>query len=105
MKSALVIAAALAGTLAFAPAAEAGSWKRSSTTVGPYGGVWNSNGGGSCAGGVCNWSGTTVGPGGGVYTRSGQAVRTAPGQWQVNSQATGPRGGTVTRSSNWQFAR
>ncbi len=90
-------------TVATAPA-EAG-WRRSTTAVGPNGGITTVNASGSCNGGACNWSRERIGPRGGVTTTQGSAVRTAPGQWNAAATTTGPRGRSVTRSSTVSYWR
>jgi hypothetical protein len=78
-------------------AAEARSWNRSGTNIGPRGtssyGVT-----GQCSGGTCTRNATRTGPYGNTATRTGTVTRTAPGSFQGSRTTTGPGGRSVTRS-------
>ncbi|WP_284178982.1 hypothetical protein [Rhabdaerophilum sp. SD176] len=76
-------------------------WSRNGSATGPGGRSITSQGGGSCAGGTCNFGGTTTGPQGRSATRSGSVTRTAPGQFQSNGTYTGPGGRSATRSGSF----
>ena len=77
-------------------AADAQGWSRSRTTIGPHGGVWSFNGGGSCAGGSCSSNQVWTGPGGRSVTRHGSTSCTY-GYCEGTATFSGPSGGTVTR--------
>jgi hypothetical protein len=81
--------------------AEARGFSRSGSVTGPAGGVYHSQGGGSCAGGSCSYGGQTTGPYGGTFSRSGSATRTAPGQWTTQGTGTGPAGRSYNRSGSF----
>ncbi len=100
----LTLSAAAAGLLFISTAAEA-QWNRSGTVTGPRGGSAVTQGGGSCAGGVCNYGGSITGPGGRSATRQGSITRTAPGQFQSGATYTGPRGRSATRSGSFSVNR
>lgn len=76
---------------------EASAYSRSSTTVGPRGGVWSSQGSGSCSGGSCASSQSVTGPRGHSATRQGSTTCSG-GSCQGSATYTGPRGNTATRS-------
>ncbi len=76
-------------------------WSRSGSATGPAGRSVTSQGGGSCAGGTCNFGGSTTGPQGRTASRQGTVTRTAPGQFQSSGTYTGPGGRTATRSGSF----
>ena len=123
----LLLAVAMIGGIAFAPAAsaldaqsavtgpqgqtatrsgtascEGGNCTRSGTATGPQGQTATRSGTANCEGGNCTRSGTATGPQGQTVTRNRSVTRTAPGQWSGQRSATGPRGGTATRSGTVQ---
>lgn len=100
----LTLSAAAAGLIFVSTAAEA-QWSRSGTATGPRGGVYATQGGGSCAGGSCNYGGSVTGPAGRTFSRQGSVTRTAPGQFQSSGTYTGPRGRSATRSGSFSVAR
>ncbi|MGL4489059.1 MAG: hypothetical protein ACRCU5_06405 [Rhizobiaceae bacterium] len=73
-------------------------WKRKSTVVGPKGGVYVTQGTGSCSNGVCTSNQTTTGPRGKVTTRSGQAT-CANGTCNSTATVTTPAGKVIKRNS------
>ncbi|MCX5494692.1 hypothetical protein OSH11_08255 [Kaistia dalseonensis] len=91
----------LAGTLAtlalVALATPASAWTRNGSVT-TQRGTYVTSGSGYCAYGVCQRSGSVTGPYGGTVSRSGAAVRTAPGVVTYGGTMTGPRGGTIMRS-------
>lgn len=93
-----IVAAALGFLFLGSAAALAdSSWSRSGTAVGRYGGVWNGQAQGSCAGGSCNVHQQVTGPYGGTTTRD-RSVTCGGGSCTGTTTVTGPRGGTYVRS-------
>ena len=76
-------------------------WSRNGSATGPGGRSVTSQGGGSCAGGTCNYGGSTTGPQGRTASRQGTVTRTAPGQVQSSGTYTGPGGRSATRSGSF----
>jgi hypothetical protein len=52
-----------------------GGWTSTGKLTGPNGGTVTRNGGGSCAGGTCNYGGTVTGPNGNTGSYSGSFSR------------------------------
>lgn len=82
-------------SVASATSADARSWSRGGSFVGPRGTTtWQRSG--SCSGGVCARSGSVTGPGGRSATRAGSVTRNG-NSWDRNVSATGRNGGTWSR--------
>ncbi len=96
----LLLAAAMLGSIAIAPAASA--WEAQSTVTGPQGQTATRSGSASCADASCTRSGAVTGPQGQTGTRNRSVTRMAPGEWSAQGTATGRRGGTATRSGSVQ---
>jgi hypothetical protein len=82
-------------------AAAHAEWRRNTTTVGPNGGVWTSEGQGECVNGTCTSTQRITGPRGRVTTREGYTT-CANGQCQGETTITGPQGRQWKRSRQFQ---
>jgi hypothetical protein len=76
-------------------------WRRNTTTVGPNGGVWTSEGQGECNNGTCTSRQIYTGPRGNVVTREGYTT-CANGLCRGEATYTGPQGRKWTRSRHFQ---
>lgn len=90
------LSVALFTVVATAGVANAG-WERTTTTVGPHGGVWTSQGKGACTRGVCASKQKVTAPNGRTWTRRGYTA-CARGGCKGQAFFTGPRGGAWTRT-------
>jgi hypothetical protein len=83
-------------------AAAHADWQRTTTTIGPKGGVWTSEGQGQCQNGICTSNQQYTGPRGNVTTRTGQSS-CANGVCEGSATYTGPKGRQWNRS--WRAER
>lgn len=89
----------LAGFSVLAGLGEAAAWTRSGSVTTPRG-TYTGAAAGSCAGGTCSRAATATGPYGGTVSRTGSVTQTAPGSYSYQRTTTGPAGNSVTRSGS-----